>query len=208
MSIINYRGERLDARTIAMFEEAERLFGQPLHIIQGGYNVGGVAASAGTHDRAALDIRTRDFTTAERDKLVLVFRQVGFAAWLRTVAQGFDGPHLHAIPIDGDVSAGAEDQVDQYKAGRNGLARRGPDDGPAGYRSMTWEKYKAAHTPTGNTSNPPEENDMTPAQAVEMLTLLRSIATNLSGINARLGYVANDGMKDLDALRDKIAGND
>lgn len=49
---------------------------------------------------------------------------------------------------------------------------------------------------------------MTKEQADALLKLLGEIKTEIVGMNARLGYVANDGMKDLDAVRDKIAGQD
>jgi hypothetical protein len=39
----------------------------------------------------------------------------------------------------------AQNQVTQYKQGRNGLASHGADDGPDGYRNVTRESYKAAH---------------------------------------------------------------
>jgi hypothetical protein len=39
----------------------------------------------------------------------------------------------------------AQNQVTQYKQGRNGLASHGADDGPDGYRNVTWESYKDAH---------------------------------------------------------------
>jgi hypothetical protein len=47
-----------------------------------------------------------------------------------------------------------------------------------------------------------QEDKVTEAQAAELLELNRKILAELQGINARVGYVANDGMKDLDTIRD------
>lgn len=125
-----------------MLLEARNLSGLPLVIVQGGYNPGGVGASAGTHDRDALDIRVRDLTPAQRSLGVLVLRQVGFAAFLRTKAQGFEEDHIHAVPIGGDLSPSAAEQVEDYKAGRNGLASNGKDTGPRAWVDQTWESYE------------------------------------------------------------------
>lgn len=68
-------------------------------------------------------------------------RQVGFAAWERTPAQGFD-PHIHAIAVsDTDMSPEAQAQVGDYFKGRNGLADHGEDDGPQ-VKKVTWEQYQ------------------------------------------------------------------
>lgn len=55
---------------------------------------------------------------------------------------------------------------------------------------------------------PPQGDDVTKEQADELLDLNRKILRELQGINAREGYVANQGMKDVDRIADKIAGND
>lgn len=159
---IEFEGHRTTTRTRDMLREARRLSGLPLIITQGGYNAGGVAASAGTHDRDALDLRARDLNNNQRLRGLLSTRRVGFAAWLRTRAQGFEVDHFHLVPIDGDLSAGARAQVTAYKNGRNGLANDRPDDGPrVGY--ITWEQYLKAHPQD-------EEFDMTPEQLQTVLT--------------------------------------
>ncbi|MFC0624275.1 hypothetical protein [Kribbella deserti] len=147
-----WRGKRLNQRTVAMIKAAERLTKFELDLMQGSYNRGGVSASAGTHDGGgAIDVRAAGLTPKQRRDVVLALRKVGFAAWLRTPAQG-DWPwHIHAIAVgDKDLSRGAAQQVREYRRGLNGLANRGPDDGPPGYYRMTWEHYQrllAANVP-------------------------------------------------------------
>lgn len=141
---ITWRGKRLNKRTVAMVQAAEKIAGMTFVITQGSYNAGGVSASAGTHDGGgALDVRARDLSGSERARAVLAMRKVGFAAWLRTPSQGNWPFHIHAIAAgDDDLSRRAAVQVTEYRRGRNGLANRGPDDGPDGYRLMTWELYQ------------------------------------------------------------------
>lgn len=154
-----WRGKRLNQRTVAMIQAVERLTGSELDLMQGSYNRGGVSASAGTHDGGgAIDVRMTDLSAKERTAVVLAMRKVGFAAWLRTPSQS-DWPfHIHAIAVgDQDLSRGAAHQVKEYRRGRNGLANRGPDDGPPGYYRMTWEHYqrlRAANVPPQPISRP------------------------------------------------------
>jgi hypothetical protein len=125
-------GQTLNLRTIEMLIAAERACGFPLVITQGSYNAGGTAASAGTHDGGgALDVRAINLSSSQRDKVVLELRRVGFAAWLRTPSQGDWPYHIHAIAVgDQEMSAAAAQQVIDYRNGLNGLANKGPDDGP------------------------------------------------------------------------------
>lgn len=141
-----WRGKTLNKRTVAMILAAEKIYKSQFRIIQGSYNKN-VPASAGTHDGGgAVDIDVIKKSPAQRRAVVLAFRQVGFAAWLRTPAQGRWPYHVHAIAIgDKDLSRGAAVQVAEYKRKRNGLANRGKDDGPPGYYGMTWELYLKAH---------------------------------------------------------------
>jgi hypothetical protein len=141
----------LNQRTLDMFREVERLIGRELTIVQGSYRAGnGASASAGTHDGGGvIDVRTYNLTVAERNAMIEHARMVGFAAWYRTKAQGFD-PHSHWNAIgDEDMPVSAQNQVTQYKHGLNGLASYGDDDGPDGYRNVTWESYKAARALEG-----------------------------------------------------------
>lgn len=146
---ILYQGGKFDQRTYDMLMELKRLLPFDIFVSQGGFNVGGVAASAGTHDRAAVDISASLLTTTERGLLDRNGRRIGFAGWIRTPAQGFAW-HWHGVPIDGDLSTAARAQVVSYYDGKNGLAGGGPDDGTRDYVGVTWEKYK-----TGSAYRPP-----------------------------------------------------
>lgn len=149
---ISYQGGRFDQRTYDMLREVERLLPFQIFVSQGGYNTGGVAASAGTHDRAAVDISASLLTTSERAQLDRTGRRVGFAGWIRTPAQGFPW-HWHGVPVGGDLAPAARAQVVQYYAGENGLAGHGADDGTRDYVGVTWETYKSgsAYRPPINT---------------------------------------------------------
>lgn len=140
-----------------MLQAAEKLAGRQFRIVQGSYNKGGVAASAGTHDGGgAVDLDATGLTAAQRKAVVLAMRQVGFAAWLRTPAQGNWPYHVHAIAVgDKDLSRGAAHQVAEYRRCKNGLADRGRDDGPPGYYGMTWEIHLKHHPVTGPVAQPP-----------------------------------------------------
>lgn len=132
MARVVFEGKRLDTTTRDRLLWARKTSGLPLVVTQGGYNAGGVAASAGTHDAGGvLDIRTRGLSDEDKKRAVLVLRQAGFVAWLRTVAQGFDVEHIHAVELASTtVSPAAQRQIDAWRKGRNGLASGRPDDGP------------------------------------------------------------------------------
>jgi peptidoglycan hydrolase-like protein with peptidoglycan-binding domain len=136
-------GYVVDARTQAMLTAAQRLLGYPLLLEQGSYNPGGDPTSAGTHDGGGVvDLAVAGMTAARRTAVVTALRQVGFAAWVRDPSQG-DWPwHIHAVAInDTDLSSQAQHQVGDYYLGMNGLANRGPDDGPR-IPISTWEQYQ------------------------------------------------------------------
>jgi hypothetical protein len=157
-----------------MYLEVERL-APFIFLSQGGFNSGGVAASAGTHDRAAVDVSGSILTPDQRWTVVTAMRRVGFAAWIRTPAQGF-AYHVHGVPINGDLSPAARAQVVQYSQHLNGLAGRGPDDGPTGYYDATWEKYSgsSAYRPPINT-DPPQEDDL-PFTEAQLRAMMREEA--------------------------------
>jgi peptidoglycan hydrolase-like protein with peptidoglycan-binding domain len=140
---LTYHGKTMNTRTKAMLVEAERLLGTQLGVTQGSYNPGGVGASAGTHDGGgALDISVSGMSATTRNNVAKQLRIVGFAAWVRTPAQGFDY-HIHAIAVsDPDQSSGAQHQSGDYYLGKNGLAGRGADDGPVVSPKRTWEEYQ------------------------------------------------------------------
>ncbi|MFI5836672.1 peptidoglycan-binding protein [Micromonospora sp. NPDC051300] len=141
-SVVTLRGVQVNTRTKAMLLEAERLLGRQLGITQGSYN-SGVDASAGTHDGGGvLDLSVSGLSSATRTDVLRRLRTVGFAAWLRTPTQGDWGYHIHAVALaDTDQSTGAQNQAGDYYLGRNGLANRGPDDGPV-VGKRTWEEYQ------------------------------------------------------------------
>ncbi|MFD1146700.1 peptidoglycan-binding domain-containing protein [Saccharothrix hoggarensis] len=143
-SRVTYHNALMNTRTKAMLVEAERLLGRTLGITQGSYNPGGVPGSAGTHDGGgALDISVSGMTATTRTNVARVLRLVGFAAWVRTPAQGDWDYHIHAIALgDPDLSTGARNQAGDYYLGFNGLANRAPDDGPAVSPKRTWEEYQ------------------------------------------------------------------
>jgi peptidoglycan hydrolase-like protein with peptidoglycan-binding domain len=139
-------GHVVDARTEAMLAEAERRLGRRLTVEQGSYNPGGDPTSAGTHDGGgAIDLSTAGLNVGTRTAAVRALREVGFAAWLRSPRQGAWPWHIHAAAIsDPDLSVQAQHQTGDYCLGRNGLANRGPDDGPR-VPVRTWEQYRRRH---------------------------------------------------------------
>lgn len=142
-SRLSSHGATMNARTKAMLGKAEARLGRTLTVTQGSYNPGGDPNSAGTHDGGGvLDISVRGLSTATQTKVVRELREVGFAAWRRTPAQGPWPFHIHAVAIsDTDLSAAAQHQVGDYYLGRNGLANQAPDDGPK-VEKVTWEEFK------------------------------------------------------------------
>jgi hypothetical protein len=149
----SYRGVRVNTRTKQMLTSADRLVTWNITLSQGSYcglqSNGCASASAGTHDGGGtIDVSVSGLSTTQRWRTVKALRTVGFAAWLRTPAQGFPY-HIHAVAIgDPDLwqRDGAftnRDQVADYYVGKNGLAGHGSDDTPTAYRApfTWWEKY-------------------------------------------------------------------
>lgn len=141
-----WRGTKLNRRTIAVLEEAERILGFKLVVTQGSYNTS-VSASGGTHDGGgAFDIRARfPMTQSRRDKIVRTLRQIGAGpTWHRKPSEGKWPHHIHGIvPGDPDLSDAAKRQVISYRNGRNGLKNNLRDTGPY-VPWITWEEYLAA----------------------------------------------------------------
>lgn len=125
-----YGGRTVNERTKVMLQAAAKQFGGPFTLTQGSYNRG-VSASAGTHDGGGVvDISVGSMTAARRSEAVQCLRKAGFAAWLRTPAQGF-AYHIHACAInDREMAQSAKNQVQSYFNGRNGLANNGADTDP------------------------------------------------------------------------------
>lgn len=129
---IEFRGKTLDRRTAALILVAEKRLGFKLTITQGSYNTS-VSASGGTHDGGG----AVDFAPVGGDikQIVRVLRRLGAAAWFRPElwrdGKRIWGAHIHMVMIGHrTASPAAKWQVEEYRAGRNGLASRGPDDGP------------------------------------------------------------------------------
>jgi hypothetical protein len=146
----SYGGKRVNTRTRLMLAAADAKVPFAIRLTQGSYNPGGVGASAGTHDGGGVvDVTVTGLTTTQRWRLVKALRTVGFAAWLRTPAQGFSY-HVHAVAVgDPDIwqrDGGhvARDQVCDYYRGLNGLASHAADNTPSAYRVpfTWWERYK------------------------------------------------------------------
>lgn len=93
-------------------------------ITQGEYSNGSL--SAGTHTGGGVI----DIAAGPGDYgMVAALRAAGFAAWLRTPAEGF-AYHIHAVLMNHpDLSPAARSQVASYLSGGNGLANGGPDTG-------------------------------------------------------------------------------
>lgn len=102
------------------------LIKQCIDIYQLGWNAGGVAASAGTHDKGG-PIDVGQYGQAA----LRVWWDFGWWMQRRTVAQGFAGDHGHGGPMGcphGSTLALWQMQI--YKQGRNGLRSNGPAEGP------------------------------------------------------------------------------
>lgn len=128
---VYYGGHLVNIRTRVLLERARVKLGlnHELRLIQGSYNHG-VSASAGTHDGGGVvDV---DPTQASGHwAIVRALREVGFAAWYRTPAEGFSY-HIHACAIgDAQMAPAARSQVVDYFHGLNGLATRRSDTAPA-----------------------------------------------------------------------------
>jgi len=140
-----YSGKTVNARTKAMLSAADSRLGWPLTLSQGSYHPG-EDVSKGTHDGGGVvDISVASMNTTQRWRTVNALRTVGFAAWLRSPAQGPWTWHIHAVAIgDTDLSIPARDQVADYYVGKNGLAVHAADNTPRQYRApfTWWEKYR------------------------------------------------------------------
>jgi GH25 family lysozyme M1 (1,4-beta-N-acetylmuramidase) len=116
--------KRVDWKTRAALEEAERRLGYRLTVVQGSYNRGGVSASAGTHDGGGVV----DLLAWDWQRKVRALRSIGFAAWYRPPVRGLWGAHIHAVLVDhGRLAPVAARQVAAYRAGRDGLRSNATD---------------------------------------------------------------------------------
>jgi hypothetical protein len=117
---ITWRGKTFTRRAVQSLRWAEDKAGVTINPSQGSFNGGGVAASGGTHDGEAIDIRVGGLSRADIDRLVHWLRRAGWAAWYRPAGPSW-GAHIHAVPTTGILSAQAASQVRAFDAGRDGL---------------------------------------------------------------------------------------
>jgi hypothetical protein len=134
-----YDGNTVDWLTRAALEATAKRLGYDLTITQGSYNAGGVTASAGTHDGGGV-VDLADWHWEEK---VRELRRTGFAAWYRPAIAGLWPAHIHAV-LQGNakLAPAAKAQVAEYQAGRDGLASRGPDNGPRDFvdHRFSWRR--------------------------------------------------------------------
>lgn len=133
-----YTGRTVNQRTKDMLIQAQRIYGGDFYLSQGSYNAGGVSASAGTHDGGgAVDI------ASSSTNLLIALKRAGFAAWIRTPAEGF-AYHIHALAIgDRELAASAKNQITSFFNGRNALVSNARDTHPDRYYPAWTKKYGA-----------------------------------------------------------------
>lgn len=150
-----FRGRTVDAYTRAALREVERRLGYTLTITQGSYNTS-VDASAGTHaGGGVVDLAAWDHV----DK-VRTLREVGFYAWFRPAIPNLWGPHIHAVQRgNARLSPAARRQALAYLRGENGLANRGPDNGPRITVPVFRWPLAALRAVLPSRRRPPEGND-------------------------------------------------
>ena len=95
--------------------------------------IGGAEASGGTHTKGgAFDIVQRDDTT------IWVARQMGAdATWARLT---MDPPHAHGVLTGCPHNGPAAYQIDEVRAGGDGLLGTAPDPGPRPLSGRTWRQ--------------------------------------------------------------------
>lgn len=170
-----FRGHRMTTAVRDAILAAEQRAGFTFIITQGGFNRGGVLASAGTHDGDAADFRTWHLTQAQVAKMISSLRWAGFAAWYRTTStahygvrpHGFAHRHVHAVPNGwGSPSSGAVAQAIAYRRGFDGLRAMGTDKGGPGHVS-TWYQRTTPRRVT-----PPSATKPTPDPRTDIERLL------------------------------------
>ena len=129
-SKVKHQGRTIDKATLAALRQAEMVLGytkDSLTVVQGSFNGGRVAQSAGTHDGAG----AVDLTAQKHGDKVKALRFVGFAAWFRPRIPGHWNDHVHAIlwcgKIWSRVPSSAQRQVNDARNDRDGLASHAKD---------------------------------------------------------------------------------
>lgn len=149
-------GQTLPVRVWALIRAAFREAGvdpELAVVTQGSYSDGTLSGS--THlGGGAFDLRVWNFPVSKRDAVVKALRRRNVCAWERSARTGSwsKGDHIHGIVRDEpDLSSGAEWQVDEYDAGRDGLSRRGKDYHPRPKQNR-FIKVRLSQTAPGKTS--------------------------------------------------------
>ena len=88
--------KRVDWKTRAALEEAERLLGYRSRSSRAPTTTAGSRPRAGTHDGGGVV----DLLAWDWQRKVKVLRDVGFAAWYRPARPGLWGEHIHAVLIE------------------------------------------------------------------------------------------------------------
>ena len=159
-AVTAYQGRRVNEKTRQILVAANKLLASSkygsekgdLTIVQGSFNGGGVAASAGTHDGGG----AADITSFNWQNRVKVLRLLGCAAWYRPARKNVWSAHIHFIVIgDSSVSRGGKVQVTAYKNNRDGLAGNAKDPNWRPYRvniSFVGNSKKGTHYVTKNSN--------------------------------------------------------
>jgi hypothetical protein len=141
-------GKTVDKRTAGAFAWSNKKFQRKyprarLELAQGSYNAGGVAASAGTHDKGGvIDVRTVPLTAKQAKYALKCLKMGGFAAWMRDSRDGMD-PHIHAIMLEHkNLAPDAAQQIPSYMQGRNGLRNNAKDRNPWRPKPLKKFNYK------------------------------------------------------------------
>lgn len=143
---VQWRGYWFDPTTAAMLTELARISGD-LYIrpIQGSWSAG--ENSAGTHGvEGAADINAESWTDSEALRVSALWRSLGGFGWFRPRNRPDGTPygwqrHLHLGNPASHMAPELAQQWLDYKAGRNGLANKGPDPETRAYVGMTWARY-------------------------------------------------------------------
>lgn len=146
MAYLIYRGKRMCQCMIDAIKAVEKEIGTTITITQGGYNAGGVAASAGTHDKGGV----WDQPTLSRSATAKC-RAIGVWPNTRTRAQGFSSNHSHTLVFGcPHMAPGLKYQERELRATRNGLAGRGRDTDPRPSKIITFAQWQAAQHAAAN----------------------------------------------------------
>lgn len=152
---VTFRGRLMDRKTMAFLQAMEERLGYELTVVQGCYNAGGVAASAGTHDKGGVV----DLAPWDWERKVRVAKDLGAFVWHRPAIPGLWGEHIHLGVIKhGNLAAAAVRQVAAFLARLNGLANNGPDPSYRPNPPVVF-KYPVKTKPKG-----PQPNNVTKAR--------------------------------------------